>query len=415
MNRQPVPQGDATGPDRTGARTPAPVPSAVAAPTPTPVPVPEEVLRARAYLLRSVEPPNRRLIGLIEEYGPVEAADRLRRGAVSDELLRAATARRGTDRSAADLDAARAVGARLLVPEDPQWPDWPFSAFALATRADLAPPVALWARGPADLSTLADRSVTIVGSRAATRYGLHTTADFASALARRGVTVFSGAAFGIDAAAHRGALAVGAATVAVLACGPDRFYPVAHTGLIERIAATGLVLSEYPPGTVPGRLRFLVRNRLLAALGAGCLVVEAGARSGSRRTATDSLALGRPLMAVPGPVTSALSVGCHELVRAGQAQLVGRPEDVLETVGRLGLDLALPPAGERRPTDGLTPAALAVHDALPARAAWSPGRISEVAGVAADDVRAALTELEERGLAEYHQGLWQRPARRGGP
>ncbi|MBP2370096.1 DNA-processing protein DprA [Pseudonocardia parietis] len=377
--------------------------------------VPEEILRARAYLLRSVEPPNRRLVRLIEEYGPVEAADRLRRGAVPDALLRAATARRGTDHSTADLEAAAAAGARLLVPEDPQWPVWPFAAFTTAESGQLAPPVALWARGPGDVSVLADRSVTVVGSRAATRYGLHATAEFASALARRGVTVFSGAAFGIDAAAHRGALAVGAPTVAVLACGPDRAYPAAHTGLIERIAATGLVLSEYPPGTVPGRLRFLVRNRLLAALGAGCLVVEAGARSGSRRTAADSAALGRPVMAVPGPVTSALSVGCHELVRSGQAQLVGRPEDVLETVGRLGVDLAVPPAGERRPTDGLAAATLAVHDALPARAAWPPARIGEAAGVAADGVRAALTELEERGLAEYHQGLWQRPARRGGP
>ncbi|WP_075300527.1 MULTISPECIES: DNA-processing protein DprA [unclassified Pseudonocardia] len=376
---------------------------------------PEEVLRARAYLLRSVEPPNRHLNRLVEEYGPVEAADRLRHGAVPDELLRSATARRGSDHTDADLDTAAAAGARLLVPEDPSWPVWPFAAFAGTRRADLTPPVALWARGPGDAAVLADRSVTIVGSRAATRYGLHTAADFAAELGRRGVTVFSGAAFGIDAAAHRGALAAGSPTVAVLACGPDRFYPAAHEGLIERIAERGLVLTEYPPGTVPGRLRFLVRNRLLAALGAGCLVVEAGARSGSRRTASDAVALRRPLMAVPGPVTSGLSVGCHELIRTGDASLVGRPEDVLEVVGRLGVDLAPPPEGETRPTDGLAPHALAVHDALPARAAWPPSRIGEAAGLDADAVRAALTELEEHGLAEHHQGMWQRPARRGGP
>lgn len=377
--------------------------------------VPEEIVRARAYLLRSVEPPNRHVIGLVEEYGPVEAADRVRRGAVPDALLRAAVARRGSERIDADLDAAAAAGARLLVPEDPQWPSWAFAGFATARRADLAPPVALWARGPGVASALADRSVTVVGSRAATRYGLHVAAEFAAALGRRGVTVFSGAAFGIDAAAHRGALTARTPTVAVLACGPDRVYPAAHEGLIERIAETGLVLSEYPPGTVPGRLRFLVRNRLLAALGAGCLVVEAGARSGSKRTASDAVALGRPLMAVPGPVTSALSVGCHELVRAGEATLVGRPEDVLEIIGRLGIDLALPPAGETRPTDGLAPPTLAVHDALPVRAAWPPSRIGEASGLDPDGVRAALTELERRGLAEYHQGLWQRPARRGGP
>lgn len=377
--------------------------------------VPEEVLRARAYLMRCVEPPNRHLVALVDRYGPVEAADRLRRGAVPDELLRAAAARRGTDRSEADLEEAAHAGARLLVPEDPGWPSWPFRSFAEAPRADLAPPIALWARGPGEIATLADRSVTVVGSRAATPYGLGVAADFSATLARRGVAVLSGAAFGIDAAAHRGALAADGATVAVLACGPDRVYPAAHTGLLERIAATGLVLTEYPPGTIPGRLRFLVRNRLLAALGVGTLVVEAGARSGTKRTAADATALGRPLMAVPGPVTSGMSVGCHELVRSHQAGLVGRPEDVLEVVGRLGVDLALPPQGESRPTDGLDPRVLAVHDALPARAAWPPGRIGEAAGVGPDELRAALTELEDRGLAEYHQGLWQRPARRAGP
>lgn len=378
-------------------------------------PVPTEILLARAYLLRTVEPPNRDLVALVDRYGPVEAADRLRRGAVPDALSRAAAARRGSDLAEADLDSAAAAGARLLVPESPDWPSWPFSALATAATRELAPPVALWARGPGDPARLAERSVTIVGSRAATPYGLHAAADFASSLAERGVTVFSGAAFGIDAAAHRGALGVGGATVAVLACGPDRAYPAAHASLIDRIATTGLVLTEYPPGTVPGRLRFLVRNRLLAALGTGCLVVEAGARSGSRRTASDSAALGRPLMAMPGPVTSAMSVGCHELVRSGLAGLVGRPEDVLETIGRIGADLAPPPAGETRPTDGLDPDTRAVHDALHTRAARTPGRIGEAAGLPPDAVRAALIELEERGLAEYHQGLWQRPSRRADP
>lgn len=378
-------------------------------------PVPPEILLARAYLLRTIEPPNRDLVALVREHGPVEAAERLRHGAVPDGLLRAAAARRCTDLAESDLDTAAAAGARLLVPEDPCWPEWALSPLTTARRRELAPPVALWARGPGAPAELAERSVTIVGSRAATPYGVHAARDFAAALAARGVTVFSGAAFGIDAAAHQGALAAGGTTVAVLACGPDRAYPAAHASLLERIAVSGLVLTEYPPGTVPGRLRFLVRNRLLAALGTGCLVVEAGARSGSHRTASDSVALGRPLMAVPGPVTSAMSVGCHELVRSGRAGLAGRPEDVLEVVGRIGIDLALPPAGETRPTDGLGPAARAVHDALPTRAARSPGRIGESAGLPPETVRAALVELEERGLAEYHQGLWQRPARRQGP
>ncbi len=377
--------------------------------------VPAEVLRARAYLLRVAEPPCRVLVDLVREHGPVGAADRIRRGEVSGPLAERVRSRRAHDRAEADLDAARAVGARLLVPEDADWPAWPFAAFgtrgALA-RDELAPPVALWVRGAGALSALGDLAVSIVGSRAATGYGTHTAAEFGSVLAGAGVTVVSGAAFGIDAAAHRGALAAGGPTVAVLACGPDRAYPSAHESLLERVAAAGAVVSEYPPGAVPARHRFLVRNRLLAAMGGGCVVVEAGARSGSQRTASDARALGRPVMAVPGPVTSAMSVGCHELVRAG-AELVGHPAHVLETIGRLGVDLAAAPARPRRPTDDLAPAAAAVHDALPARAAWPVDRLSEESGLPAGTVRAALVELEGRGLAEYVRGLWQRPGRGG--
>lgn len=383
--------------------------STVATPGPGPATVvPEEVLRARAYLLRVAEPPSWDLVRFVERCGPVEAAGRIRRGDVPPAVGERVLARRGHDRVDIDLDAARAAGARLLVPEDADWPTWPFGAFAVAEDPDLAPPLALWVRGPGRLATLAERSVAVVGSRAASGYGVHAAAELGSALAEAGVTVVSGAAFGIDVAAHRGALTAGGPTVAVLACGVDRPYPAAHASLLERIAATALVVSEYPPGAVPARHRFLVRNRLLAALGNGCVVVEAGARSGSQRTASDAATLGRPVMAVPGPVSSAMSVGCHELIRGG-AQLVGRPDHVLETVGRIGADLALEPPRPRRPTDGLTPEALAVHGALPARAAWSVERLSEESGRLPDVVRAALTELESRGLAEFHHGLWQRP------
>lgn len=374
-----------------------------------PTVVPEDVLRARAYLLRVVEPPSWDVVRFVERFGPVEAADRIRRAEVPGAVGERVLARRGRDHVEADLDAARSAGARLLVPEDPEWPAWPFAAFASANDPDLAPPLALWVRGPGCLATLTERAVAVVGSRAASNYGMHAAAEMGSALGEAGVTVVSGAAFGVDVAAHRGALAAGGPTVAVLASGIDRPYPVAHTSLLERIAASALVVSEYPPGAVPARHRFLVRNRLLAALGNGCVVVEAGARSGSQRTASDAATLGRPVMAVPGSITSAVSVGCHELIRRGVAELVGRPDHVLETVGRIGIDLALEPPRPRRPTDGLTPEALAVHGALPARAAWSVERLTEESGRLPDVVRAALTELESRGLAEYHHGLWQRP------
>ena len=185
-----------------------------------------------------------------------------------------------------------------------------------------------------------------------------------------------------------------------------------HERLIDRIAATGLVLSEYPPGCVPARHRFLVRNRLIAGLAAGTLVVEAGLRSGAQRTAADARALGRVVMALPGPVTSGRSAGCHRLIRDG-AVLVTRAEEVLEGVGRIGVDLAPEPeSGDGRPTDGLDPVAARVHDALPARAARETRWLAMEAGVPIGAVRAALVELERRGLVEHRGGRWQRAGRR---
>ncbi|WP_308283140.1 DNA-processing protein DprA [Pseudonocardia nigra] len=327
----------------------------------------EEVLLARAYLSRVVEPPAPGLAQLVAAVGPVEAAQRVRAGRVDEQVAGETGARRTVDRAAADLAAARTAGSRLLTPEHDEWPAWPFAAFAITGVRELAPPLALWVRGPGRLAALCERAVGVVGARAATSYGMHVAGELSAGMADRGFTVVSGAAIGIDGAAHRGALAVDGATVAVLACGVDRAYPAAHQALLERIAATGLVVSEYPPGCVPGRHRFLVRNRLIAGMSEGTLVVEAGLRSGAQRTAADAAALGRLVLAVPGPVTSGLSAGCHRLIRDG-ALLVTRTEEVLEAVGRLGLDLADTPTSDvGRPTDALDPVAALVHDALPTR------------------------------------------------
>lgn len=368
-----------------------------------------QVLAARAYLSRVAEPPAAALAAFVDQLGPVEAAARVRRGAVPEEVAALTTSRRGVDRSTTDLEVAAAAGARLLVPEDPDWPHWPFAAFALTGVAGLAPPIALWVRGPAGLAAVAERAVAVVGARAATGYGVHTAGELAVGLAERGCAVVSGAAFGIDAAAHRGALAAEGPTVAVLACGIDRAYPVAHTDLLHRIAEVGLVITEYPPGAVPARHRFLVRNRLLAGLTTGTVVVEAGVRSGAQRTAADARALGRAVLAVPGPVTSALSAGCHQLIRTG-AGLVTRADEVLEATGRLGVDLAVDPPRPARPTDGLGPLPAAVHDALPARAARDVGWLAMECGLPVEQVRRGLVELERRGLAEYREGRWQRRA-----
>ena len=373
---------------------------------------PSEVLRARAYLSRVAEPPASALAGFVEAIGPVEAARRIRAGDVPDQVAAETAARRAVDRAGADLDAAHAAGARLLVPEDVAWPREAFAACTLCGLPALAPPVALWVRGPRSAGERSDRAVAVVGARAATTYGVHVAQELGAGLAAAGVTVVSGAAIGIDGAAHRGALGVDGPTVAVLACGIDRAYPAAHAALLERIAATGLVVSEYPPGSVPARHRFLVRNRLIAALGGGTVVVEAALRSGAQRTAADTEALGRLVMAVPGAVTSGPSAGCHQLIRDG-ALLVTGADDVLEAVGRLGMDLAPRREEPGRRTDGLGPAAALVHDALPARGARDTRWLARESGVPPDAIRAALAELERRGLARSRDGLWQLPGSGG--
>jgi DNA processing protein len=336
-------------------------------------------------------------------------------------------ARRADDRAEADLRATHRLGARLLTPEDPDWPALAFAAFRRIAMAaaqvpgtrrgsiadELVEPLALWVRGPGRLAELSDRAVAVVGARAATGYGAFVAEDFGYGLGAAGFTVVSGAALGIDGASHRGALAAEAPTIAVLAGGIDQTYPREHSGLLARIQRTGLLVSEYPPGTVPARHRFLVRNRLIAALGAGTVVVEASGRSGAQRTARDAAALGRPVLAVPGPITSAMSVGCHELLRDQHAVLVTRVEEVIEAVGRIGIDLAAPPpAAPARATDGLDAEALRVHDALPARASRSTYRISVESGVPIAAVRAALPELERRGLIERTEGSWRRVSKR---
>jgi DNA processing protein len=255
-----------------------------------------------------------------------------------------------------------------------------------------------------------DQAVSVVGARSATPYGEQVAAEVGYGLASAGMTVVSGAAFGIDGAAHRGALSAAGRTVAVLACGVDKDYPQGHAALIERIAGTGLVISEYPPGTPPAKHRFLVRNRLIAALSGGTVVVEAGVRSGARNTATTAAALGKIVLAVPGPITSAQSVGCHDLLRTGAAMLAGSVAEILEAVGPVGEHLAERPDGPQRRTDGLGDDALRVHEALRRRTARSTAQVAVESGVPLDRVRAILPELELTGLAERCEEGWRQAA-----
>jgi DNA processing protein len=373
---------------------------------------PDEVRGARTYLIRVAEPPAPALAALIEECGPVRAAALVRTGQVSDRVLHETSARRLEDRVEEDLAKAERVGARLVVPEDDEWPAWQLLAMTQANARGLRwalPPIGLWVRGTASLGELVDRAVSLVGARAATGYGEHVAAEFGHGLAGQGLTVVSGAAYGIDGAAHRGALAAeGGVTVAVLGCGVDIGYPAGHTGLLDRIAGNGLVLSEYAPGTPPARHRFLVRNRLIATLSAGTVVVEAGVRSGARNTAASAAALGKELMAVPGPITSAMSTGCHELLRSGAAIPVSSVAEIIESVGRVGEGIIPRTSTPARPTDGLAEEALRVHEALDRRTGRSSERVALDAGVPIDRVRALLPELEVTGLARRCEDGWRR-------
>jgi DNA processing protein len=388
------------------------------------------VRRARVWLSRAAEPGSVAFWRFVDDAGPVEAVRRLRGGRAPDAVRALVGARVEQDATAADLLRAQRCGARLVVPEDDEWPGLLLHALTVATSGEPddprqqaprttapVPPLALWVRGPSRLDEAVDRSVAIVGSRASTAYGEHVAGELGHQLGERGWTVVSGGAFGIDAAAHRGALAAGAPTIAVLACGIDRVYPAAHGALFHRIAEEGLLVSEWPPGAAPHKHRFLVRNRLIAGLTRGTVVVEAAARSGAQATARRAGRLGRPVMVVPGPVTSAMSVGCHELLRDAElgAVLVGTAAHVAEAVGRLGEDLAEPPARPVDRRDGLSDVAVRVLDACPVRNGVSPERLAATAGCDVLDVLRVLPALELADLVECTGTGWRiaRPEKGG--
>ena len=377
----------------------------------------DEVRLARAALTWLTEPGTRSVYRLVRSAGPVEALRRLVAGEIDDARLRAAVSARMTGGDPYEV-AARAVeqterlGARIVIPEDEEWPvrvrDLERLALSAADRKvdqETAPPLCIWVRGARPLGEALDRSVAVVGARAATPYGIHVGTQLGYGLADRGWTVVSGGAYGVDAAAHRGALHADGLTIAVLACGVDRPYPVGNTALFDRIADAGLLISEWLPGADPLRHRFLIRNRLIAAATCGAVLVEAAARSGATQTLGRALAIGRPAMVVPGPVTSAMSVGAHELLREHPStRLVTGVPHVLEEVGRIGADLAPPVRGPERPHDLLDNDAALILESVSRRGANSVDALAARAGL---DVRTALRKLsllEQLGLLTRRDG-----------
>jgi DNA processing protein len=377
---------------------------------------PAEDRAARVALTWLAEPGNRTVWSMVRMYGAPATLDRLLRGDCPDaSLLAAVTARSAAGDArrlaAAALRRADRLGARIVVPSDPEWPT-PVEALAALEldvggriNQDVRPPLCIWLRGSWPLHEALARSVAIVGARAATSYGVHVTTDLAYGLAERGWTVVSGGAFGIDAAAHRAALAAGGLTVAVLACGVDRPYPVGNAAMFERIAETGLLISEWPPGSEPLRHRFLIRNRLIAAATVGTVVVEAAARSGAGQTMNRVVALGRVPMIVPGPITSAMSVGCHEMLREyPAARVVAGLPHVLEDVSPIGQNLAEPPRGPQHQRDSLDEESALVLEAVPRRGAAGPEQLAAKAGLSVRTVLRRLSLLETLGLIVRRDG-----------
>jgi DNA processing protein len=363
---------------------------------------------AWAYLSRVVEPPSKDLAVLVAKVGPVEAAARIKCGNVEKELAKLTMARREIDCAADDLEILARLGGRLLTAEDPEWPFLAFTSFhgsEVSERPAGRAPLVLWVVGEEVLADVSGRACSIVGTRAATAYGEHQAADLAAGLAERDVAIVSGGAFGIDGIAHRATLGADGLTVAVLAGGVDVPYPAAHSALLRRVGEQGLLVSEYPPGIRPARHRFLTRNRLVAALSGATVVVEAGLRSGAANTASWADALGRPVCAVPGPVTSSASAGCHVLIRAG-AFLVTRVEEVVEFVGAAG-ELAPEPERPSSPLDGLTDVELRTYDALPARGLRTVDEIAVAAGLPATQLLGPLATLELAGLVLRQDGRWR--------
>lgn len=307
-----------------------------------------------------------------------------------------------------ELEEAAARGLRFVAPGAEEWPRRLGDlAHAPSLHERGGVPLGLWCRGPLRLDEATEQAVAVVGSRSATTYGTALADDLARTLARAGWCTVSGAAFGIDQAAHRGALRAGGPSIAVLACGADRVYPTAHHDLIEYLAKVGLVVSEAPPGATPTRIRFLSRNRLIAGLSSGIVVVEAAVRSGALNSASWAEGLGRVVMGVPGPVTSAPSQGVHQLIRARGALLVTRGEEVLEAVAPHGDHLLAEPRAPETVRDRLTPRQRQVLDAVPVARGESVASIARTAGLPRNRTQDDLRLLLDAGLVEHGHGCWR--------
>lgn len=293
------------------------------------------------------------------------------------------------------LTQASRFAARLMIPGDPLWP------IGVNDLGDHSP-LALWVRGVDAALGAIPQSIALVGARAATGYGEHITMEASAGLVDRGYAIVSGAAYGIDGMAHRAALASHGRTIAFLAGGVDRFYPSGHDALLTRIVETGAVISELPCGSTPTKWRFLQRNRLIAAAAQATVVLEAGWRSGSLNTANHASQIGRPLGAVPGPVTSAASAGCHRLIRSLDAVCVTNADEMAE-LAPLGEQLEFVTAAGRQSAE-----VTRLLDAMSDRSPRSAEDIARRAGLSVQAAQSLLGALELDGRARSGERGWMR-------
>lgn len=366
---------------------------------------------ALAVMSQLFEPGDADVDDFLEEHGVRDALRFIEARRLPPRLLNIAGPNLphfNAERAARELKVAtEKCHSRVLIATDEEWPvqlkDLQFlhDESELHTRV----PRALWVRGEGNLAELTKQSVAIVGSRNCSPYGEHVAGDIASDLAQRGWTIVSGGAIGIDHAAHDGALVVEGTTVVVFANGLDQMYPTSCSRLFNRVPERGMLVSEWPPHSRPHRHRFLIRNRVIAALSSATLVVEAERRSGARNTARFATELERPLMFIPGPVTSSRSEGIHQLAREpGEARLVTSAEDIIED---LGGELARPPAPERRERDGLNEISSRILDCFTPGYVTTPQKIAEEGKIPTSIVETTLMTLQRDGWVEKHSGRWR--------
>lgn len=365
--------------------------------------VPDDERLARAALSCGVEPGDGTTSLLIRQIGAVRA---LERSLVPKPGSQLAERLHDVD-PARQLEQAARCGIRFLVPGDPEWPTQLDQLDdAITDQGFGGTPPGLWVKGPMPLTELSP-SVAVVGSRAASVYGVEMTRALCEHLAISRVPVVSGGALGIDFGAHDATLLAGGATVAVLACGVDRVYPANNRLLLQHLAAELAVVSEQPPASAPTRPRFLARNRLIAAMTRGTVLVEAALRSGALNTAGWAEALNRPVMCVPGPVTSYTSQGVNNWIRQGRGTVVTHGAEVLELVGGAGEHLVEEPRGEERPRDALSDVERQVLEWVPVSTPAEVDSIARHASLHVRDTVGALRRLHRKRFVRFEEGGWR--------